>query len=167
MSDYFLGEIRAFPFNFAPRNWVQCNGQTLSIAQNQALFSLLGTTYGGNGVTTFNLPNLQGRAPLHLSSSHPEGEMAGVPTVTLNTTQVPPHTHLANCSTIGGNGVSPTNTVLAPTTVNVYTQNTQFLLPLNAVSVSSVGGNQPHDNMMPYQVVNYCIAINGIYPSRN
>ncbi len=178
MSDPFVGEIRLLSFSFPPRYWAPCNGQQLSIAQNQALFSLLGTTFGGNGVTTFGLPDLRGRVPRGPDNNNPQGATAGVESVTLNATQVPAHTHSVNVSSkTNGSQEEYLNAVIGlgylanatpPAPANIYAPAsagaTQALTPN---TVSSVGGNQPHSNLQPSLVTNFCIALQGIYPSRN
>lgn len=166
MAEPFLSEIRIFSFNFAPKGWALCNGQLLPINQNQALFALLGTTYGGNGQTTFALPNLRGRAPVHTGNGHTLGEAAGSTSVTVNLQQMPQHTHLLQASQTNGDTPSPTNTVLAGTPANIYGP-AASLTTLNPVNVTSVGGSQPHNNMMPYLTLNFCIALQGIFPSPN
>jgi len=165
MSEPFLSEIKLVSFNFAPKGWALCNGQTLPINQNQALFSLLGTTYGGNGQTTFNLPNLQGRVPIHMGA-HTLGEAAGSTNVTVNIQQMPAHIHGAFASSNqNGTQALPTGAFLAPLN-NAYNAPAS-LTTLNQQSVTSVGGSQPHNNMMPYLTLNFCIALQGIFPSRN
>jgi microcystin-dependent protein len=167
MSEPFLGEIRMFGGNFAPRGWAFCNGQTLSIAQNTALFSLLGTTYGGNGQTTFALPDLQGRVPMHWGqgsglSSRSLGEQDGVEAVTLTQQQLPAHTHTLNGSTGAVNTTRPTNAI--PAKGGSYTTappDTQMASP------AVVGNNLPHGNMQPSLAVSFIIALEGIFPSRN
>lgn len=172
MSEPFLGEIRIFSFNFAPRGWAFCNGQIMSIAQNTALFSLLGTTYGGDGRTTFALPNLQSRVPLHFGhgaglSSYSLGEQGGQETVTLATGQMPSHSHQAMGSTAGGSADSPAGAVMAQASrLNIY-GSPQSLTPMAAQAVGAAGGNQPHENRPPYLALNFCIALQGIFPSRS
>jgi microcystin-dependent protein len=178
----FLGQIQPFGFNFPPRNWAFCNGQLLSISQNTALFSLLGTFYGGNGTSTFALPNLQSRAPMHfgndgLGNIYVIGEEAGVETVTLNSNETPVHTHTFSGTGSAANWKQPTaGTALAvslhpPSTSPgdfYYAPDTNPIQPLNPASVSLYnGGNQPHTNLQPYLAINWCIAMAGIYPSRN
>jgi microcystin-dependent protein len=167
MAEPFLSEIRVFSFNFAPKGWALCNGQLLPINQNQALFALLGTTYGGNGQTNFALPNLQGKAAIHVGAGHTQGEAAGSTAVTLSQTQMPTHTHFVTGSALDGNTPVPTTHLLAGTQAKVYTDTLTNLTTLHPISVTSVGGSQPHDNMMPYTVLNYCIALQGIFPSQN
>jgi microcystin-dependent protein len=175
MSDQYLGEIRAFPFNFPPKGWVLCNGQTLPINQNQALFALLGTTYGGNGTTTFQLPNLQGT--LAMGQGQPGttvGETIGEEFHTLILAESPSHTHSVNAYATPANPTSvPDSTMILAAASSDQTGNPAVLVygantpntpmaPLNTTA-----GNQPHENRMPYQVLSYCIAMTGIFPSRN
>jgi microcystin-dependent protein len=168
MAEPFLSEIRIFSFNFPPKGWAFCNGQLLPINQNQALFSLLGTTYGGNGQTTFALPNLQGQVPIHKGNGHTLGEKAGSSSVTLTTTQLPQHMHVLQA-------VNAQATTNAPTTTMMLAQSTGSqgyaaaanLTPMAPQAVSNVGGSQPHTNMMPYLVLNFCIALQGLFPSPN
>ncbi len=170
----FIGEIRLFGFNFAPRGWAFCNGQLLSIAQNTALFSLIGTYYGGNGQTTFALPNLQGRVPIHQGQGpgltpRTIGEMAGTEVVTLIQTEIPMHNHLIHTASAAGNSRIPNGKVLAKEAAGqtaVYADGPMDSA-LNPQSVSIAGGSQPHNNMPPFLVINYCIALEGIYPSRS
>lgn len=169
MSEPFLSEIKLVSFNFAPKGWALCNGQALPINQNQALFALLGTTYGGNGQTTFQLPNLRGRVPIHVGNGHTLGEAAGSTAVTVNIQQLPTHTHFVQASTTNGDQPFPSNpnpNVLAALNAAIYNapSNLQTLSP---AAVTSVGGSQPHNNMMPYLVLNFIIALQGIFPSRN
>ncbi len=168
MSTPYLGEIRAFAFNFAPKGWALCNGQTLAIAQNQALFALLGTTYGGNGITNFNLPNLQGRSPAHTggTTGYVLGQEVGVETVTLTSSQMPAHGHLAYASSGGAQTASPSGNLWANNSHTAFSSATPDT-SLATSAVSAVGGNQAHENRSPYLVVNYCIALQGIFPSRN
>src|SRR5687768_14909776 len=165
MSEPFLSEIKIVSFNFAPKGWALCNGQSLPINQNQALFALLGTVYGGNGQTTFNLPNLRGRVPIHIGSGHTLGEAAGSTAVTVNIQQLPTHTHFAMASSTNGNQPIPTNAVLAPAN-NLWTGPTG-LVTLVPQTLTGIGGSQPHNNMMPYLTLNFIIALQGIFPSRN
>ena len=167
MSEPFLSEIKIVSFNFAPKGWALCNGQFLPINQNQALFSLLGTTYGGNGQTTFALPNLRGRVPIHFDSSHNLGEAAGSTSVTVNIQQLPTHTHLLQATNDASTLDTPGGNFLgkAPT-INAY-GSPASLAGMNPGTVSNVGGSQPHNNMMPYLVLNFIIALQGIFPSRN
>ncbi|HEY5979367.1 MAG TPA: tail fiber protein [Microlunatus sp.] len=168
MSEPFLGEIRNFGFNFAPRGWAQCQGQLMSISQNTALFSLLGTMYGGNGQTTFGLPDLRGRTVISVGqgpglSNRTQGELAGSEQVTLNAAQIAPHTHGVTASS-QASSKSPANAVPAYADASPYGGGTD--LTMNPDMIKPNSGGQPHDNMSPYLVMNYCIATEGIYPSR-
>ena len=172
MSEPFLGEIRMFAGNFAPRGWAFCNGQLLSIAQNSALFAILGTTYGGNGQSTFALPNLQSRVPLHPGqgpglSPYSLGQTGGSETVTLLTNQMPAHTHLVSASSSNGNTVSPQSAFPASNANNNRDYNTSANTTMSSQMISAAGGSQPHNNVQPYTCVNFIIALEGIFPSRN
>jgi microcystin-dependent protein len=164
MSEAYIGEIRLMSFGFAPKGWAACNGQVLPINQNQALFSILGTTYGGNGQTTFALPNVQARAPMHLGSGHTQGEAAGSSSVTVTTDAMPTHTHVVHASATNGDTNSTQNHVLAAGPVYAGPSN---LVAINPATVANAGGGQPHDNMQPYLCLNFCICLQGIFPSRN
>lgn len=175
MSEQYLGEIRMFGFNFAPEGWAMCNGQTLAISQNTALFSLLGTTYGGNGTTTFQLPNLQSRVPIHVGqglglSPYVIGQSQGAENVTLITSEIPSHTHALNCNTMGGNAASPQNNYPAVestgTSLDYNTAPTSGAA-MSPTAIGTAGGNLPHANIQPYLCINFCIAMQGIFPSRN
>jgi microcystin-dependent protein len=165
MAEPFLSEIRIMSFNFAPRGWALCNGQLLPINQNQALFSLLGTTYGGNGQTTFGLPNLQGRTPTHVGQGLTLGQVGGEPAHTLSINELPTHVHLAQASSTVGDSAAANNTVLANALNNYGPPNN--LTTLDPSTVSNVGGSQAHLNMQPFLVLNFCIALQGIFPSPN
>ena len=166
MSEPFLSEIKIVSFNFPPKGWALCNGQFLPINQNQALFALLGTTYGGNGQTTFALPNLRGRVPIHMGNGHTLGEAAGSTSVTINIQQLATHMHGLQASTSVVNPTSdPDSNFLGPVN-NAYAL-PAALTTLEPSSVTSVGGSQPHNNMMPYLVLNFIIALQGIFPSQN
>jgi microcystin-dependent protein len=170
MGDPFLGELRIFSFAAAPRGWAQCNGQLLPINQNQALFSLLGTMYGGNGQTTFALPNLQNRVPMHLGSGHTQGESAGEASHTLTVNEVPTHLHVAQASSAVANANAAAGNVLAVSQGNIYlnpSQTSAQLTPLHPGTTSNVGGSQPHNNTQPLLVLNICIALVGVFPSRD
>lgn len=179
MSSPFLGEIRAFGFNFAPKGWAMCNGQQLAINTNAALFSLLGTFYGGNGVSTFALPDLRGRGAVNQGqgpglSNYIIGEQTGTETVTLISTQMPQHNHLWAANNALGDHPSPSGNFLAGariptnnTPVPTYAAPGGATVPLAANTLALAGQNQAHNNMMPYLVVTYCIALQGIFPSRN
>ena len=167
MSEPFLGEIRILGFNFAPRGWAMCAGQILSIAQNTALFSLLGTTYGGNGTQTFALPDLRGRVPLSVGqgpglSNYDQGEVSGTETVTLTTGQMPGHGHLAGASNGAASATRPNGNF--PAGGGAYAAASDGST-LNAAFVQSAGGSQPHSNLQPLLVLNFCIALQGIFPS--
>jgi microcystin-dependent protein len=166
MSEPFLSEIKIVSFNFPPKGWALCNGQFLPINQNQALFALLGTTYGGNGQTTFALPNLRGRIPIHIGNGHALGEAAGSTSVTVNIQQLPTHTHLVQATNNASTSDDPTSNVFGQAGANLYAA---FSAPaaMGTQMVTSVGGNQPHNNMMPYLVLNFIIALQGIFPSQN
>lgn len=167
MAEPFLSEIRIFSFNFPPKGWAFCNGQLLPINQNQALFALLGTRYGGNGQTNFALPNLKGRLPIHESDAHTLGEAAGSSAVTITQQTMPQHLHfLQGTSTVANSAVLP-NTVPGTFNIAIYSANASSLAAFDPSSVTSVGGSQPHTNMMPYLVLNFCIALQGIFPSQN
>ena len=172
MSTPFIGEIRLFPYNFAPRGWAFCNGQILPIAQNTALFSLLGTTYGGNGQTTFALPDLRGRVANGSGQgpglqNYSLGQVAGEESVTLLTTQLPAHTHpfTPPCNTDDPSAGSPKNNFPATVGNPIYATTTNATM--GAGTTGGSGGSQPHDNLQPYLTLNYCIALQGIFPSRN
>lgn len=174
MSEPFIAEIRIFAGNFAPRSWAFCDGQLLPIAQNTALFSLIGTTYGGDGRTTTALPNLQGRAPMHPGrgpglTSRRLGEKVGTETVTLAEAQIPQHTHTARAQTAGGNTNIPTNTTaFARAGADRFYQNdaSANLVDLASETLSTTGGGQAHTNLQPFLTLNFIIALQGLYPSR-
>jgi microcystin-dependent protein len=163
MAEPFLSEIRIMSFNFPPKGWAFCNGQFLPINQNQALFSLLGTTYGGNGQTTFALPNLQGRTPIHVGNGYTLGQSAGAQNHTLGLPELPFHSHLVNAVSSAANSTSPVNKALAATAQNTYTD--AFPNVVMPQTLANAGGNQPHTNMQPYLVLNFSIALQGIFPS--
>ena len=167
MAEPFLSEVRIFSFSFAPRFWAQCNGQLLPINQNQALFSLLGTTYGGNGQTTFGLPDLRGRVPIHEGSGHTLGERAGEQAHTLSISELAAHSHPVNVS----NGIADQQ---YPLTTTYWAAGSAFAgfhqnsnTTMDPPTVLPVGGSQAHLNTQPYLVLNFCIALQGIFPSRN
>lgn len=171
--DPFIGELKLVPYNFAPLGWAFCNGQILSIAQNTALFSLLGTMYGGNGQTTFALPNLQGRVVIHPGqgpglSNYDQGEVGGQETHTLTASEMPAHNHQVQVSNSAGADILAGGHYPAMTTGsvgNIYGTTPSGTMPANAIS--PVGGNQPHDNHQPYLTLNYVIALQGVFPQRN
>jgi microcystin-dependent protein len=165
MAEPFLSEIRIFSFNFAPKGWALCNGQFMPINQNQALFSLLGTTYGGNGQTTFALPDLRGRMAMHEGSGHILGERAGATAVTITQQTMPQHLHFLQGANKNGDQPVPGGFLLGNVN-NLYRAPTA-LINLLAGTTGNTGGSQAHSNMCPYLVLNYCIALQGIFPSQN
>jgi len=167
MTEPFLSEIRIMSFGFPPKGWAQCNGQLLPINQNQALFSLLGTTYGGDGRVNFALPNLQGRSPMHEGNSHTLGELGGEQAHTLSIGELPTHVHVASASNAPATSGAPNTTrVLSQSTgANLYGAATN-LTTMAPNALASVGGSQAHQNMQPFLVLNFCIALQGIYPSQ-
>ena len=168
MAEPFLAEIRIMSFNFAPKGWAMCNGQLLPINQNQALFSLLGTTYGGDGRVNFALPNLQGRAPIHFGQGHTLGEAAGEQGHTLNASEMPTHLHQLTASPSQASTGAPGPGVMLSTSSGAFAYGPpQALVPMDPTSVASVGGSQAHLNMQPFLVLTFCIALQGIYPSAN
>ena len=174
MSEPYIGEIRMFGGNFAPKGWALCDGDLLSVSQYEALFSLLGTIYGGDGRTTFGLPDLRGRAPMHYGSgpgltSRNLGTKAGSPTVTLAYNQIPAHTHTWYASTNNANENTVSNNVLGSnTSVNVYNSNTTPTVQMSDLAIDAhVGSGNSQPNMMPYLTINFIIALVGIYPTRN
>lgn len=173
MSVPFVAEIRLFSFNFAPKGWAFCNGALLAIVQNQALFALIGTYYGGNGTSTFALPDLRSRVPLHMGTSpggsYTIGQSSGTENVTLLTTQIPAHNHLAETVATPGTAKSPIGNLLAQTNPNTtfrYGPDAANIVTLNPASIQPAGGNNPHTNIQPYLAMNYCIALSGLFPSR-
>jgi microcystin-dependent protein len=179
MAEPYLGEIRCMGFNFAPRGWAFCNGQLLSIADNPALFALLGTTYGGDGITTFGLPNLQGRVPMHWGSAGGLttviGQTMGQTEVTLSTSEMPAHTHTVTAMDVPSGGV-PERTAKADSTTYLAVAQRNFLYntapttfdaTFSNKAISGQGGSLPHDNMQPYLVLNFCIALEGIFPPQS
>lgn len=165
MSEPYLGEIKIMSFNFAPKGWALCNGQLLPINQNQALFSILGTTYGGDGRTTFALPDLRGRVPLHFGNGFTEGERAGEESHNLNISEMPLHTHLGQAKGDSASSDSPTGNFWANGGQQAYRSSANGTM--NPTAVSTVGGSQPHNNLSPFLTLNFCIALQGIFPSRN
>ncbi len=185
MSEPFVGEIRMFGFNFAPVGWALCDGQLMAIAQNQALFSLLGTTYGGDGQSTFGLPNLQSRVAIHMGQGpgltpYFEGQTGGVESVALTAQQMPQHNHAVNCNGsvtgrgggafgAGGVGETPVSNFPGPATSpghSVYSTTAIANNTMAATMISQAGGSQAHENRQPFLVMNFCIALQGIFPSR-
>ena len=172
MSEPYLAEIQIFSFEFAPKGWAFCAGQLLPINQNQAIFSLLGTTYGGNGTTNFALPDLRSRVPMHQGNVQGnvfvEGQTGGVEAHTLSVNEIPSHSHFVNVSSVPGNSNSPAGNFLAQSSRFVlYSGTLSTQTTLQPATVGSAGGGQPHFNLQPYLVLNFCIALAGIFPSRN
>ena len=165
MAEPFLSEIRIMSFGFAPQGWALCDGQLLPINQNQPLFSLLGTTYGGDGRVNFALPNLQGRVPIHMGQGHTLGERGGEQAHTLSISELPTHVHVANAAGADADVAIPTNALLGNAN-NLYMP-AQSLTSLVPGTVANVGGSQAHLNMQPFLVLNFCIALQGIFPSQN
>ncbi len=172
MSNPYLGEIKLMPYNFAPRGWAFCAGQILAISTNTALFSLLGTTYGGNGQSNFGLPDLRGRVPIHRDQQgiYPQGDMEGEEQVSLSLSQMPAHNHSFMGTSLPGGAVAPGGTQILgapnPATFALYGADSTPTA-LNPLSISTIGGNQPHNNMQPFLTMQYCIALSGIFPARN
>jgi microcystin-dependent protein len=172
MGQPFIGEIRMFGGNFPPIGWMFCDGQLVPISENEVLFNLIGTTYGGDGQETFALPNLMGRVPMHQGGSHVIGELSGVESVTLTTQQIPQHNHTLN-ATASGQVVAPTSSTIMATAASAqpgvmpyFTGATDGTL-LNSNTLQATGGSQPHDNMQPYLVVSYIISMFGVFPTQN
>jgi microcystin-dependent protein len=166
MAEPFIGEIRQFAGNFAPQGWALCTGQLLPISDNDALFSLIGTTYGGDGQTNFALPDLQGRVPIHVGSGAMLGQFGGSETVTLNQTQLPSHTHMVGSSSVGGSDNPAGNVWAKAQTVTPYSP-APGNATMNGAAISITGGNQLHENRIPFVAVNYIISLNGIYPQQS
>jgi microcystin-dependent protein len=167
MAEPFLSEIRIMSFVFAPKGWALCNGQLLPINQNQALFSLLGTTFGGDGRVNFALPDLRGRTPMHVGSGHTLGERGGEQAHTLSIAELPNHTHAASAVSAGSNASppSPANNILADTSPALGYNSPSNLVALNPGTLTNVGGSQAHLNMQPFLTLSFCIALQGIFPS--
>jgi microcystin-dependent protein len=165
MAEPFLSEIRMMSFGFPPKGWALCDGQLLPINQNQALFSLLGTTYGGDGRVNFGLPNLDGRTPIHMGNGHTLGERGGEQGHTLSISELPTHTHLAQGSPTDGDQVIATNNYLGP--VNQLYGAPSNTTTMVSTEISAVGGSQAHLNMQPFLAINFSIALQGIFPSQN
>jgi microcystin-dependent protein len=169
MSEPFLGQIGIFGFNFAPIHWAQCNGQVLSIQQNQALFALIGTYYGGNGTTNFALPDLRGRVPLHFGAGFVQGQVGGTEAEVLSAAQMPAHTHTPNCNSAPGAALAPAGNYWAadPHGHLPYAATATSGKQLAAAAIGSQGQGQSHSNLAPFLVVNFCISLAGIFPSRS
>lgn len=165
MAEPFLSEIRIMSFVFAPRGWALCNGQLLPINQNQALFSLLGTTYGGDGRVNFALPDLRGRTPIHTGSGFTLGERGGEQAHTLSISELPTHTHVLNATSNNGNQLIPGNNLLAASANQLYHALDGNLQAMSSSSIANVGGSQAHLNMQPFLTLSFCIALQGIFPS--
>lgn len=171
MSSPFIGEIRMFGGSFAPQGWAFCDGQTMPISENDVLFTLIGTTYGGDGQQTFNLPDLRGRLPMHMGTgagltSRTIGENGGVETVTLTTQQIPIHNHTPLAVSGNGNQATPQNGVWAGAAASRYSSSAPNLAMNNTLG-GAAGGNQPHDNLMPYLVISFIISLFGVFPTQN
>lgn len=171
MADPFVAEIRIFPFNFAPTGWAFCDGQLMPLSQNTALFSLLGTTYGGDGKSNFALPDLQGRVPLQPGqgpglSLYDLGQTGGAETATLLESEIPSHSHTLRASSLLGDTPVPTNNTLARIP-NAYQSNAGGLVPMAAMALAPAGGSQPHNNLMPCLTLSFCIALQGVFPPRS
>jgi microcystin-dependent protein len=169
MGTPYVGEIRLFGGNFAPAGWAFCDGSLLAISENDTLFNLIGTTYGGDGQSTFALPDLRGRAPLHMGqgpglSNYTIGQMGGAETVVLTVNQIPGHTHTPTAQTAAGSQTSPANGVWAASTLNQFTANAPSQA-MNPGAIGPAGGSQPHDNRMPYLAINFIISLFGVYPT--
>jgi microcystin-dependent protein len=168
MSQQFIGEIRLMSFNFAPKGWAMANGQLLPINQNQALFSLLGTFYGGNGTINFALPNLRGRVPIHFGNGFVQGQSGGEENHTLLQSEMPAHSHSLTATTVGAvAGAGPAGGLPATATQGAYRNGATQLVPMKPGLMQNTGGSQAHTNMQPSLTINFCIALTGIFPSRN
>ena len=168
MSEPFLAEVKMMGFNFAPRGWAFCDGQILPINQNQSLYSLLGTTYGGDGRTSFALPDMRGRTPIHVSNSHRLGQKSGEETHTLTGAEMPAHTHGARGSTDAASAGDAAGNATATAESNIYgTFQAANAVAMGSMKIGNAGGSQAHNNMQPYQTVNFCIALRGLFPSRH
>ena len=167
MGDPFMGEVKMVSFDFAPQGWAMCNGGLMPINQNQALYSLLGTTYGGNGQTNFALPNLQGRVPMHFQNNgFNRGEVGGEQAHTITTSEMPTHTHVVQGTQNAATTVAATGNVFANATVNAYNDPASFA-SLAPNTITNVGGSQAHNNMAPYTVLTFVIALQGVFPAQN
>ncbi len=167
MSDQFIGELRLMPFGFAPTGWAACNGQLLPIVQYQALFSLLGTQYGGDGRTTFALPNLKGAVPLGAGPAFPQGQAGGEASVTLSANAMPAHSHLPMASSARGTQPTPVGGVWAEDSGGNAMFGATPSVTMNPAAIGPAGGSAPHNNMQPYLTLNWVIALQGIFPTRN
>lgn len=165
MSEPFLAEVRIVGFTFAPRGWAFCDGQILPINQNQSLYSLLGTTYGGDGRTSFALPDMRGRTPIHVGDGHQQGQKSGGETVSLTIAEIPGHNHTAVASSATADQATPGGNLLAKTGENIYGASASTTLDTG--SITHTGSGQGHENMQPWLALNFCIALTGLFPSRN
>jgi microcystin-dependent protein len=165
MSEPYVGEIRMFAGNFAPSGWAFCEGQLIPISENETLFNLIGTTYGGDGMETFALPDLRGRIPIHQGSTFTLAESGGVESVTLTTQQIPAHAHSLVATSDSANSTDPTGRVVAKPDKNLFRPGAASV-PLASQAVGSIGGSQPHDNFQPYLCVNFIISLFGVFPSQ-
>jgi microcystin-dependent protein len=168
MSSPYVGEIRMFAGNFAPAGWAFCNGALLPISENEILFNLIGTTYGGDGVNTFALPNLQSRIPIHVGPGYALGQSGGAETVTLTTGQIPAHSHVPLANSAAGGQQSPANGIWASSNPSLNNYSTVApIVAMSANALGSTGGSQPHENMVPYLAVNFILSLFGIFPSQS
>ena len=174
MSDPYIGEIRMFGGNFAPAGWAFCDGQLMPISENDALFTLIGTMYGGDGQETFGIPDLRGRLPMHFNGNHPQGELSGTDTVTLTSQQMPVHNHAVLTSQAPGSSSVPSGTVnisdegpAGITQIFTYLQTAANQIAMNQNIVGPAGGQQPHNNIQPTLAINYIISLFGIFPTQN
>lgn len=165
MAQPYVGEIRLFAGNFAPAGWMMCEGQLLPISENETLFQLIGTTYGGDGQSTFALPDMRGRLPVHQGNGFILAQTGGAEEVTLSVSQIPAHSHAVLATSGAGSASSPQDNLLATTVGNVYFPSPGIAANMNQNSVTPVGGSQPHTNFQPYVCVNYIISLFGIFPS--
>ena len=167
MGTPFMSEIKIISWNFPPQGWAFCNGQFLPINQNQALFSLLGTMYGGNGQTTFALPDFRGRVPIHIGSGFTQGQAGGQEFHTVTQSEMPSHNHFAQVQPANGDTANPAGNFLAGVITFLYRNDVSALTTLEPGTISNVGGSQPHENRQPFLVLNFIIALQGVFPSRN
>lgn len=167
MSQPYVGEIRMFAGNFAPVGWALCQGQLLAISENPTLFQLIGTTYGGDGQNTFALPNLQSRLPVHVGPGFALGQAAGAETVTLTVSQIPAHSHVPQCSDTGAQSSPAGNVWATPATGGTVYDSAAPTLAMATQAVGSAGGSQPHDNMVPFLVINFILSLFGVFPSQS
>ena len=166
MAEPFLSEIRIMSFGFPPKGWALANGQLLPINQNQALFALLGTTFGGDGRVNFALPDLQGRTPIHVGDGHTLGEKSGEQNHTLSISEIPTHTHAVNVASTNGTAIIPSGNLLAGGSNQLYTAPDANLAAMAGATLANVGGSQAHLNMQPFLTLSFCIALQGIFPSQ-